>query len=96
MQLYYSVMRVVSRLSTGAPTLLPALKQVMPFRYWPPPHLPTAPEIVPAAADRGFSVAHVVDELVVPLRVRSDGEIDTRTDEVHHFRCAAADICCSG
>eukprot|EP00891_Asterochloris_glomerata_P009685 jgi/Astpho2/9685/e_gw1.00147.4.1_t len=42
--------------------------------------------LIDILSDRGFSVAHVVDELVVPLRVRSDGEIDTRTDEVHHFR----------
>ena len=44
-----------------------------------------------AQTDRGFSVAHVVDEMVVPecLDLRT-GAIACRTDKVHHFRCALA------
>ena len=44
--------------------------------------------------DRGFSVAHVVDELVVPECVDlRTGAITVRTDRVHHFRCALACPC---
>ena len=42
-----------------------------------------------AQTDRGFSVAHVVDEMVVPecMDLRT-GAITCRTDRVHHFRYA--------
>jgi len=48
-----------------------------------PPRAARAPQ-----TDRGFSVAHVVDEAAVPERVDlRTGAIACRTDAVHHFRC---------
>lgn len=43
--------------------------------------------------DRGFSVAHVVDELVVPERVDlRTGAITCRIDKMHHFRCVMLEV----
>ncbi len=39
--------------------------------------------------DRGFSVAYVVDEVMVPERVDPrTGAVTCRPEKTHHFRCA--------
>ncbi|KAK9839848.1 hypothetical protein WJX81_005830 [Elliptochloris bilobata] len=50
-------------------------------------HPLAADMLIDILTDRGFSVAHVVDEVVVPERVDlRTGAIACRTDRVHHFR----------
>ena len=43
--------------------------------------------LIDVLTDRGFSVAHVAEEQIVPVRMdTSTGEIQSRVDLLHHFR----------
>lgn len=49
---------------------------------------PTAVDmLIDVLSDRGFSVAYVLDEQVVPKRInQKTGEITNDIEPVHHFR----------
>lgn len=50
-------------------------------------HPIAADMFIDVLTDRGFSVAHVVDELIVPVSVDlQTGKVETRVDRVNHFR----------
>ncbi|EIE27218.1 hypothetical protein COCSUDRAFT_64127 [Coccomyxa subellipsoidea C-169] len=50
-------------------------------------HAIAADMFIDVLTDRGFSVAHVVDEQIVPVHVDlQTGKVETRVDRVNHFR----------